>query len=177
MVADHTREAGLNGPRWTIERREHEPDRAARKASPGLEATTDVVLRPPPPGPERVLGSVRRYRRGPAHWLKAFGFVPGGRFAWVVEGVSHLGDRDFFLHVFPVDETQDSFRVTVFDELGDGDIRFAADGGAVFCRFEDPWRRKPDWIARTTLPPDGETIRTADWPADLVAFEDCATEL
>jgi hypothetical protein len=161
--------------RWKLHRRDREPTADEAGWTPKTLSVSEVVLTDLAERQERVLGRVVRHGGGGAQrWLDGFGFVPGGRYAWVVEGASWLGDRDYFMHLFPVEAPSASFQVICSDELGEGDLRFAADGGAVFSRRGHRFLAGGEWIERSPLPPEGTKERLDEWPEGLILLDDLA---
>ena len=165
----------MTGPRWRLHRREREPTAEEAGWTPKTLAVSEVVLTDLELGQERVLGRVMRHAGGaPVRWIEGFGFVPGGRFVWAVEAASWLGERDYFMHIFPVEAPGDSSQVLCPDDFEEGDLRFSQDGSAVFVRRGYSFNKGGEWVERSPLPPGGPKERLDEWPEDLVPAEDLA---
>lgn len=163
----------MTGPRWRLEVRKREPTEAEAGWHPKTLEMSTVILTDLESGEERVLGKVARHGGGgPSRWISGLGFVPGARYAWVMTGVSWLGEEDYTMNVFPVDRGEEHFQVTCTDEPREGDLRFAPDGSAIFSRRGHELMAGGEWIERSPLPPGGPREKLQEWPEGLVARED-----
>ncbi len=160
--------------RWRLEKRRTEATAEDReRRGKGLQGYTELVLIDRD-GTERRLGRVEEWRTAGGHWIEDFGFVPGDELAWVVEGASYLSDRDYWLHVHALDPPKASLQLLLHDDHRPGDVRFAPDGSAAYCRRNGyGFGPQPDWIERTSLP-EGIKEEVEGWPEGLVSAASCS---